>query len=90
MKSIITDERKCFLCGRIGTLQTHHMLHGSRRKAADLFGLTVPLCPRCHRKLHDHGEHDLELEALAQERFEEIYGHVEWMRVFGKNYRRRT
>lgn len=38
--------------------------------------------------LHDHGDHDKDLERLAQEAFEERYGHDEWMRIFGKNYRR--
>lgn len=62
------------------------MLHGIRRAAADRYGLTVRLCPRCHRLLHDTGLHDLDLEQEAQWRFEKEHGHDEFMRVFGKNY----
>lgn len=79
---------RCFLCGRSGPLHTHHMIHGSRRRLADRYGLTVRLCPDCHRRLHDLGEHDRDLKELAQIWFEEKHGHEEFMRVFGKNYRR--
>lgn len=78
----------CYLCGRTGTLQKHHMLHGSRRKMADKYNLIVLLCPACHTALHDKGLHDRELQAQAQEIFEEQYGHKKFMEVFGKNYRR--
>lgn len=81
------DERyKCYLCGRTGQLQRHHCLHGSRRKAADRFDLTVWLCNDCHRKLHDKGVGDLKLEQLAQRYFEDQYGHEKYMGLFQKNY----
>lgn len=89
MKTIIpcdSDER-CYICGSHRNLQVHHCLHGSRRKAADRYGLTVHLCVDCHMALHDLGEHDRELEAIAQKAFEAQYGHEEFMRVFGKNYK---
>ena len=85
IKADSTD--RCFLCGRRGALQVHHMMHGSRRKAADRYGLTVHLCIRCHGLLHDRGIYDLELEQLAQEAFEETYSHELWMKEFGKNYK---
>ena len=76
----------CFICGRRGVTHRHHCLHGSRRKQAEKFKLTVYLCQRCHQELHDHGVYDLELEQLAQKKFEEVYGHEKFMEVFGKNY----
>jgi len=89
-KSIIPgdDPERCFLCGRMHPEHVHHCLHGIRRKSADKYGLTVHLCVRCHMALHDRGEHDRELQELAQEVFEERYSHADWMRIFGKNYRR--
>ena len=63
------------------------MLHGSRRKAADRYGLTVHLCPACHRLLHDSGIYNVVLEELAQLTFEETYGHDKFMEIFGKNYK---
>ena len=45
------------------------------------------LCVSCHMLLHDKGRYDRELEALAQEAFEEKYSHEEFMKLFGKNWR---
>lgn len=88
MRSIIPggDEKRCFICNRWLRVEKHHCLHGSRRKMADKYGLTVYLCVRCHTRLHDLGEHDLELERIGQRAFEEKYGHERFMKVFGKDY----
>ena len=83
---MISEEKKCYFCGRTGTLHHHHCLHGSRRKKADKYGLIVYLCPHCHSQLHDLGVGDLFLEKKAQKYFEEKYGHEKWMKEFGKNY----
>lgn len=83
---MICDKMECYLCGRTGTLQRHHCLHGSRRKMADRYDLTVYLCPECHRRLHDLGEYDLMLEQLAQRHFEDSHSHAEYMDLFHKNY----
>lgn len=91
MQSIIDKNRKglCYICGRHGPTQEHHMMHGtSNRRNAEHFGLKVYLCPACHHRLHcdqDSG-YDLALKKEAQEAFEAKYGHKEWMKVFGKNY----
>lgn len=88
MKSIIPggDDDRCYICKKGGALERHHCLHGSRRQLADKYGLTVNLCPACHKALHDHGLFDHELEKIAQKNFETWYGHEEYMKVFGKNY----
>lgn len=83
---MINDNFECYLCGRTGVLHRHHCLHGIRRKAADKYDLTVYLCPECHRRLHDHGDGDRELQRLAQRHFEGLYGHEKYMETFGKNY----
>lgn len=86
-KSIIPhEEGECFICHSRGALQTHHCLHGSRRKKADEYGLTVPLCVFCHRLLHDKGYYDRYLEQTAQMVFENKYSHELWMEEFGKDY----
>lgn len=57
---------ECFFCGRRAT-ERHHMLHGSaNRKLAEKDGLVVALCQECHRRLHDNGENDKELEKFAE------------------------
>lgn len=84
---MIGKKNRCYLCGRSGHLHIHHCIHGSgRRKKATKYGLMVMLCPDCHRRLHDYGEHDRELEKLAQMEFEKVHGHDEWMREFERNY----
>lgn len=88
-KSIIpggNNRERCFLCGRYGPTQRHHCLNGPDRKMADRDGLTVQLCPECHRRLHDKGEHYLELKQVAQRAFEARYSRDLWMGIYGRNY----
>lgn len=54
--SIIQDlnDCRCFNCGSGYGLELHHCLFGSgKRKLADEDGLTVWLCHRCHKALHE-------------------------------------
>lgn len=90
-KSIIQNEKECLVCKSRGALHEHHVLYGvANRKLSDKYGLTVWLCPAHHTgyKYGVHFDHelDLEIKKLAQHKFEEIYSHEEFMRVFGKNY----
>ena len=93
MKSIISNEQRCFVCGRRGCLEKHHCLHGSSRKKADDDGLWVYLCENCHRGtqgVHGRDGHDLdqELKELAQSRWEETYGtREEFVHRYGKSWR---
>ena len=90
VRSIIPgdDPERCFICRRYRPEHVHHVLHGSYRALADRYGLTVHLCIRCHSDLHDKGLYDKELEEIGQEAFEAEYGHDEFMRIFGKNFKR--
>lgn len=90
MKSIIEGDtkHKCYLCGHyILHGHVHHCIHGTAgRIKADKYGLTVHLCPDCHRSLTDKGLKDHYLEETAQKYFEQKYSHKEWMTIFGKSY----
>lgn len=77
---------RCFICGKYGPMHKHHCLHGPHRKNADKHGLFVHLCPACHMALHDHGEHDRELEEIAQRAFEREHTREEFMRIFGRSW----
>ncbi len=72
MKSIMYHERdECFICHRQTALETHHIWHGTaNRRFSDADGLTVNLCPECHRAIHEKGVNDYLLMIQAQ---------VEWM-----------
>ena len=93
-KSIITDSDECFIHKRFYDLETqgterHHCLHGfGRRKLADADGLTVYLCEKCHRLLHDKGFHDEDLEQLAEKTWLEHYNKSieDFIQRYGKNY----
>lgn len=87
-RSIIPGDQDdtCYICGKHGMMDVHHMLHGPYRKMADHYRLTVHLCKNCHRLLHDTGLNDRELQRLAQKTFEKEYGHDRWMDEFGKSW----
>lgn len=80
---------RCYFCGTPFNLERHHCLFGVNRKKADKYGLWVYLCVEHHRGnsgVHNNHERALELQRLAQMRFEEIYGHDRFMAEFKKNY----
>lgn len=86
--SIIQDEKKCFITGATVGLHEHHCIHGyGNRDISEALGLKVWLREDIHMKLHDTGEHDLELKQVAQRAYENTYGDREsFMRLFGRNY----
>lgn len=64
------EPHNCYICGRFGKMQNHHMIHGNgRRNLADEDGLCVWLCMECHSRLHSTGAHDLELKQEAERRW---------------------
>lgn len=91
MKSIISDERRCYLCGSTVGLEEHHILFGtSHRKVSERLGLKVWLCYRCHRDnkygVHGNRAKDRQLKELAQSVFEKNHTRDEWLKLFGRNY----
>jgi len=86
-KSIMQDEKECFVTGAVNSLDKHHCFHGSRRKAAEKWGCWVWLNHDVHMDLHQRNTAlDRQLKAACQKRFEALYGHEKFMTVFGKNY----
>ena len=79
---------ECRICHCYGVMDTHHMLHGSSRKQADEDGITCLLCRRCHSRLHDQGEHDLELKKEGERIWLRKTGGTiaQFRRRYGKNY----
>lgn len=92
IKSIISTEKYCYECGTCRDLQVHHCWHGSNRQLADDDGLTVYLCQRCHRRLHNDKrvsrELDLKYMILAEKAWLEHYGKTieDFIERYGKNY----
>lgn len=83
------DNDVCFLCGRRGNVQCHHVMHGSaNRKLAEQDGLMVNLCFSCHHILHDTGRGDKELMKVAEARWLDYnFACVDdFIARYGKNY----
>lgn len=86
-KSIMQEEKECFVTGTVRNLDMHHCFHGSRRKAADRWGCWCWLNHDVHMDLHSRNTAlDRQIKAECQRRFETLYGHKKFMDVFGKSY----
>lgn len=85
--------RKCFLCGRTGNLDRHHIFGGPFRKKSDKYGLTVDLChDTCHifgpDAVHQNRETMLEVKRYGQRKAMNENGWTteQFIKEFGKNY----
>ena len=92
MKSIIQDNKECYVCKTTLGLHDHHILYGTaNRKWSERFGLKVWLCGPHHNLsnagVHYNKELDLQLKRLAQEHYEANYGcRLSFIDTFGRNY----
>ena len=90
MKSILQEEKKCYITGSTTNLHEHHIFCGKNRRNSEKYGLKVWLRADWHNMssygVHVDHELDLRLKQEAQARFEETHTRDEFMRVFGRNY----
>ena len=90
--SILTDDwEHCYSCGAyVQHPHEHHIFFGPLRAVSEAHGLKIPLCYRCHNgskdAVHFNREKDLQYKREAQEAFEKMYGHENWMLTIGRNY----
>lgn len=89
MKSILQEDKKCFICGSL-QVHEHHIYFGANRKASENNGFKVYLCPAHHNMsncgVHFNRQLDLQLKQLCQRKFEETHSREEFMKLIGKNY----
>lgn len=87
MKSIISNEKKCFICGAEQNIEYHHIYSGANRKISDKHGFTVYLCSQCHLEVTDNKNwKDGYLKALCQAAFESKNSRETFMKLIGRNY----
>ncbi|MFQ8723052.1 MAG: hypothetical protein ACLR9Q_17670 [Enterocloster sp.] len=92
MKSIVENEpaEQCFMCGAWGQLERHHIFGAANRDWSEKYGLTVHLCPYCHRDnkegVHNNARKMRRLQEAGQRAFERLHGHRRFMDIFKKNY----
>lgn len=81
----------CYLCGRYGSTEEHHIFGGPNRTLSEQYGLKVYLCLECHQ----FGKHAVhkdqavmnELHKQGQEAFENQLGsRQQFMQIFGRSY----
>lgn len=92
MKSILQDEKKCYITGDTNYLHKHHIFGAFNRDNSEKHGLWVWLrwdyhiADSPHRTPHNDSEVDLMLKRTAQRKFEETHTRQEFMLIFGRNY----
>lgn len=91
-KSIISEEKRCFICGSMRWIEIHHIFGAADKKTSEKYGLLVPLCHYCHNEppngVHQNKVIRRKLQAYAQKKAIKHYGWDKetWMSLFGRNY----
>lgn len=91
-KSIISNERRCYICGDTYALEKHHIFAGAFRRKSEKQGCWVMLCPYHHRLQGGVGsnnpikEIDVQLKREAQKEFEKTHTRDEFMEIFRRNW----
>lgn len=91
-KSILQNEKVCFVTGGTQDLHQHHIYRGVNRKISDKHGFFVWLRSDWHNGA-DYGVHgkdgkdlDIQLKQLCQIEFEKVHSREEFMALIGRNY----
>ena len=89
-RSILQNEKVCYLCGKQYALERHHIWAGvANRRISEREGLWVWLCHDCHTGTEGaqyEKDKNLYLKQVAQAEYEKNHTHDEWMRLIRKNY----
>ena len=94
MKSLINNNKICYVCGKQISLHKHHIFKGIRnRKKADEDGLWIYLCYEHHEGTYGvHGKNgkdlDNRLKKLAEEKWIIYFNKTknDFIKRYGKNY----
>ena len=92
MKKSIMPENQIYSNEHIPYHHKHHIFGGSNRKHSEKYGLFVWLKPELHNMsnmgVHFNKEFDLYLKQIGQEAFEGTYPDLDFLEIFGKNYKK--
>ena len=90
MRSIVSTEKECYICGSTQWLELHHLYGASNRKKSTKYGLVVYLCHYCHNEppngVHYNKKRMDWLRAEGQKKFIENYPDLDFLKIFGKSY----
>ena len=90
MRSVIQENKECFVCGKPYDLELHHIYRAPYRNRCTRYGLTVWLCHEHHtgnKGVHNGNKAvDRYLKELAQRKFEEAFTREKFIETFGRSY----
>lgn len=86
--SIITqDLDNCIICGK-KRHHLHEIFFGTgKRQLSMKYGLVIPLCYKCHDIIHKEAVLQDIWHIKGQEAFEKEYPDLDFLKIFGKNYK---
>ncbi len=79
---------KCCVCGSKWLLTTHEIFGGRNRSNSMKYGLCLPLCLTCHEKYQNNKSFNDKWHSIGQTKFEEVYPELDFIKIFGKNYKK--
>lgn len=91
-KSILQNEKACYICGATSNLHLHHIFYGmANRKISDAEGCVVYLCQPHHTgaiSVHNYRKLDLTLKAKCQIEWQKQNKKTkeDFIKRFGKSY----
>ena len=91
-KSILQDEKVCFLTGSTEELDKHHIYFGPNRKISEKHGFWVWLRHDMHiagsqnKTPHNCRYVDLYLKEKCQRKYEETHSREEFIALIGRSY----
>ena len=85
--SIFTEDLShCIMCGK-NKDALHEVIFGSNRLNSIKYGIVIPLCTKHHLECHKNSKLQHIWKIKAQEVFEKTYPHLNFVKIFGKNYK---
>lgn len=90
-KSIINNNKVCFVCKTNLNIHKHHIYAGNaNRPKSEKYGCWIYLCAK-HHNMSNQGIHfdknlDLKVKKYCQRKFEKEYPNLDFIKIFGKNY----
>lgn len=85
--SNITDDLdNCYLCKLNKATELHEVFNGAYRQKSKDYGCVVPLCRKCHEKIHCNQSEDVKLKREVQLQFIEAFSGDKYREVFKKSY----
>lgn len=90
-QSIISNEKRCLVCGTQENLHKHHIFYGSNRQRSEKDGCCVYLCAK-HHNMSDHGIHfdhelDIQVKRLCQRIWETKFGdRQDFIKAYGRSW----